>query len=569
MIEPQTPTQAVSVSALNLTKIKREEWRWVWIWSIVTLALTLLPFIWAWWLAPPGTQFMGFLFNATDGNSYLAKMQQGSEGHWLFHLTYSPENSSGALLFVPYLLLGHLAALLGLSNVIIFHTARLVFGLALLLVSYKFISTIFSDVKQRQLAFLLICFGAGVGWLVLPVAGLAASTDTWVAESLTFFSILANPHFPLATTLLLLSIMWVREAFEKVGRPAPIAFGKAAVAAFVLGWVHPFLLISLGAVMAAYLLRLNLAATQLTLTKWFGLILVGVVGAPGPIYTFAATTSDPVYRAWMNQNQTLSPWPWFYLTGYGLLAVLAIFGAWRVEVGKWSGDETSQRRRQRLQLLTTWVVITAILLYLPVSFQRRFVEGLQLPIVCLATYGFYEVFWPWRKQQRPKASLQRWAGRLILFSSVTTMIIILLFLSFSFARQDASTGAPAHPLYYYNGEVAAFNWLRSHTQPNETVLAGPIDGNYIPARAGNRVFYGHELETIDRIHKAVLLTQFFKASTAQVQRNQLIQEYNLHYLYYGAEEKHLLGDEAAFDPAQDGWPVVFQNEMVTIYRLKN
>ncbi len=563
MLNHTTQTEAVVATAtLKIKLVTRQEWQWAWVWSIVTVVLTMLPFLWAWLTAPPGSQFMGLLFNAADGNSYLAKMQQGHTG-WLFHLTYSPEPSQGAFIFVPYLLLGRLAAVTGLSNVAVFHAARLLFGLALLLVSYLFISSFLAEIRQRRLAFLLLCFGAGIGWLLLPFVGLDASVDTWVAESLTFFTITANPHFPLATLLLLLAIMGLRTVFQVAARIRWQTVAKTALIAFLLGWVHPFLLISLIAIMGVYLLRLNLAARHFTLSSWLALAWVGLAGAPGPLYTYLVTNTDPVLRAWMSQNQTLSPWPWFYLTGYGLLAILAGLGGWRVEHRRWPGDET---RQQNLQLLTTWVGVTLVLLYVPVSFQRRFVEGLHLPVAVLATLGFLEVLWPWYRQHRPKAKLARWSGRLLLLCSVSTFVVPLLFTPFGNTRFDPITGV-SHFLYYYDDEVAGFSWLATHTQPEDTVMAGPVDGSFIPAWAGNHVFYGHRLETVDNQHKLQLLRQFFQVRTSPADRNQLIQQYNLRYLYYGAEEKNLFTTAPPFDPTLAGWPVVFQNQRVKIYKL--
>lgn len=559
-------TNQVEVPATSVPHqpITRAEWRWVLGWSALTLFLSFVPFLYAWLTAPANAQFMGFIFNATDGNSYLVKMQEGREGSWLFHLIYSPEHDAGAFIFVPYLLLGRLAGLLNLSNILMYHLARLICGLALLLVSYRFISWFFVDKKQRQLAFLLICFGAGVGWLLLPFVG-TSSTDMWVAESLSFFSVLVAPHYPLATALLLLSILCVVKAFE--GESIWPNFGKAAIVAFVLGWVHPFLVISLGVITGVYLLRLCLQKRQLALGCWVGLSVVGLAGLPGPVYTYIATNSDPVLKAWMSQNQTLSPAPWYYLTGYGLIFVLAVFGGWKVERNKFAVKSPEKLEQQRFRLLTTWVIVTAVLLYLPLSFQRRFVEGLQMPLVCLCVYGFYEVFWTTYQSRHPKAKPKRWANRLVLISSISTIVIVLILVVDVNAREDAASGTPAHPLYLYNGEVDALNWLNTHTRQDDTVITGPIDGNYIPARSGNRVFYGHELETIDLAQKAQLLRQFFEAATPQAFREQLIKTYNLHYLYFGIEEKHLLGDAPEFDPAQTGWPIVFQNQWVTIYQL--
>ncbi len=85
---------------------------------------TLLPVWIAHQMAPPGHAFAGFLLNPVDGFSYLAKMRQGFDGGWSFHLPYASGPSSGAFLFPYYLLLGHIARLLGADLVLVLHAVR-------------------------------------------------------------------------------------------------------------------------------------------------------------------------------------------------------------------------------------------------------------------------------------------------------------------------------------------------------------------------------------------------------------------------------------------------------------
>ena len=65
-------------------------WRWAISWALVMLGVSCMPYFIAIFLAPEGWQFAGILVNPYDGHSYLAKMQQGWGGSWLFHLTYTP-----------------------------------------------------------------------------------------------------------------------------------------------------------------------------------------------------------------------------------------------------------------------------------------------------------------------------------------------------------------------------------------------------------------------------------------------------------------------------------------------
>ena len=73
-------------------EVDRAEWRWAWGWALVVVALSCAPYLYAYFAAPPGRTFGGFLINTQDGNSYLAKMRQGYDGAWLFRLPFTPED---------------------------------------------------------------------------------------------------------------------------------------------------------------------------------------------------------------------------------------------------------------------------------------------------------------------------------------------------------------------------------------------------------------------------------------------------------------------------------------------
>lgn len=180
---------------MNLSaKITPAEWRWAVAWSLTILVLSCLPYFIALWAAPEGWQFAGILVNPLDGHSYMAKMQQGAAGYWLFHLTYTPEPHPGVLIFTFYLALGHVAALVGAPKIVIFHLARLLASLALLLVAFRFMARITPDPGERRLALALLSSASGLGWLGAMFG--AFPIDLWVPEAFVPYSIYANPHFP-------------------------------------------------------------------------------------------------------------------------------------------------------------------------------------------------------------------------------------------------------------------------------------------------------------------------------------------------------------------------------------
>ena len=79
------------------------QWRWAIRWSVILVGLSCVPYIIAIFMAPEGWHFAGILVNPYDGQSYLAKMRQGFDGNWLFHLTYTPEPHEGVYIYLFYL----------------------------------------------------------------------------------------------------------------------------------------------------------------------------------------------------------------------------------------------------------------------------------------------------------------------------------------------------------------------------------------------------------------------------------------------------------------------------------
>ncbi|NLF13892.1 MAG: hypothetical protein GX597_19085, partial [Anaerolineaceae bacterium] len=150
-----------------MVAISRRERQWALRWAIAVVALSCLPYLLAWALAPDGTRYTGLLLNPLDGASYYAKMQQGARGDWLFHLPFTPEPHEGSPIFLFYLALGHLSRLLSLPIPLVYHLARAAAGLFLLLVAYDFIARFIERTSLRRAAFGLLSVSAGFGWLLV------------------------------------------------------------------------------------------------------------------------------------------------------------------------------------------------------------------------------------------------------------------------------------------------------------------------------------------------------------------------------------------------------------------
>jgi hypothetical protein len=497
--------------------MSKTERRWAVRWAAIVVALTCLPYLLAWWLAPADTQYTGLLINHFDGESYYAKMQQGARGDWLFHLAFTPEPHDGAFIFTFYLALGHLAAILGLPIPLIYHLARIVAGLFFLVVAYGFISRFLEKVQSRRAAFLLLGFSAGFGWLLAPMGVIVA--DLWVVEGFTFLSILANPHFPLAIGLMLLLFICVLDASpprptlpaerSTAVLPTMIRLLGAAGLGLLLAVIQPFAVPVALVVLAAYLAILTLRDRRL---PGSGVLIIGVAAAgaaPIMLYDLYVYNANPALAAWSAQNLTPSLPPWNYALGYGLILLLAI-----------GGIGIALRRRESADLfLLSWVGSIAVLLYVPFALQRRFITGLHVPLTLLAAIGLEQIVWP-RLRARRRALV---TGLIVGFSALTSLFVPLV------AVAGVAQGQP--PLVMTRDEADACAWLGENTPWTDTVLTPPESGQFIPAWASNRVVYGHPFETIEAESKREESAHFFSPDATVGDRRALLDQYGVRYVF--------------------------------------
>lgn len=507
--------------------IDRSEWRWLIGCTLALVALASLPYVIAYLTVPDDLFYTGFLSNPEDGHTYLAKMRQGWRGEWLSHLAFSPEPHQGVFLFTYYLFLGHLARWLHLPLILLFHLARMVNGVLLLLVLYWTGAQFFADVGQRRAAFLIAGVGSGLGWLAM-LAGMMP-TDLWVPEGYVFYSLFVNPHFPLAIALMLVVLMssvlpWEAERIE--GRRLALVAGGAVV----LGMLQPFCLLTVGGTLLVYTAAVWSRRRRVPWQPIVSGVLLGLAGLPWAANAYLVSTRNTAFAAWSAQNQTPSPPPWDYVLGYGLVLALAVVGLVRAV----------RRRQASDMLLLSWVGVTAMLLYLPFSLQRRLVMGLIVPLGILAVVGWQALSW------------RRGRALVWILTGLTHLVLILMSTLAALNPYETLFAVPID-------EQRAWQWLASHVPQDALISAAPESGLYIPAWAGQRVFYGHRFETPDADARRAQLEAFFARGDPSVLSP------TPDYVYFGPRERALSGD--AWQP-DDRWPVCYRQGTVTIYAVR-
>ncbi|MCX6022202.1 MAG: hypothetical protein NTZ05_10825 [Chloroflexi bacterium] len=531
--------------------------RWPLAWGALALVLASLPYAAAWAQTPPGYEFTGLLVHLPDGFSYLAKMRQGWDGAWLFRLSYSVDSSGPAPIYLFHLLLGHLARLVDLPLIAVYHLARVAAGAALLWALWDLLRFLCPDEPSRRWAYALGCVASGLGWLALPFGVIAP--DLSIPEANIFFSLFANPHFPAALAAFAATLSF---GFRAMKRRSAGWTAAAAVAALMATTFHPFLAASIAEVLALWVavggdggedgplspgpfppmlgargegrgtrgtvavfsMPGNLAGSVTRLG-----IIVAAAALPAALQA-AALASDPVLAAWTAQNRTLTPHPPAMVLGYGTPGLLALLGGWTLIAGR--------RFTFAPDLAVIWLALGVLLLYLPVAFQRRFAEGLQFPLLALAGVGA-----AWLAGRGPGG---RRTVALLLALSIPTTLLNMVVPVLGGARR-------IEPAYLSLADRAAYSWLAANLTPADVVLAGPTHGNQLPAYTPARVVWGHEFETQDSAVRLAAVRRFFAADPSP-ETSAFVRAQGVTLVYLGGEEAALGGPAGALlDGARTGY----------------
>lgn len=536
----------------------RREWGFVLVLGVLALVITSIPYILGAVWATENRVFGGFVFALEDCYSYLAKMRQGAEGEWLFHIAYTSEPHIGTLFFPFHLLLGKIAALvpgsdLTLRMVWVYHAARWLCGLGLLLTLYRFLAEFTTRVAVRRLAWLIVTFGGGLGWLLVVLGEPdwlgSQPLDFILPEGFTFLVLYAFPHIALARTLLLWGILfllwsWSPDRVSRITRHVfRVPYSVVAGALWLLmGLVVPFYVAVAWAVTGAAWIALWIRSGR---AVWREAVQAGIsvlVSCPIVLYS-AWVFQKPVYAVWAAQNTIRSPHPLHYLAAYGPLlvwAALAVRDAWRAERPLW--------------LALAWVCVVPFLVYSPFNLQRRLVEGVQVPLGLLAAWGLVKV---------SEAIGQR-GIRYTLIMGAAVGILSLTNLMLVVGNCRALNGLPG-PIYRDIGEIAALDWLHGEAGPTDVVLSSYETGNYLPARVWARSFLGHGPETVYFAEKRLLVARFFDEATSHRWRYELLDYYGVDYVFWGPAERAL----GNFDPRAATyylWPV-YEVDEYTIFKV--
>jgi len=528
--------------------LQAAERRWLAIVAGLLLLLTLVPLAVAAARTPAGEIFGGFVYEARDGDSYVAKTVEGLQGNWLYHDPYTSEAQPQSLIFAPYLALGQLDRILGLPVPLVLHLARLALAAALLVAVYLLCSEVFPDPGRRRLAFLLSILGGGLGFLAIAHAEVLGyhyvSLDIGVSGSTGLDTLNLAPHIAIACLgATWAAILWIRSATALT--PPRLAGGLLWV--LLVSSVYPQLAAMLAVVAVVAWISAPRRSTGAVALAW----IAGAV--PYVAYGLALKATNPTFAGWppasdVDIGDPLSYLLWAHLAMVPFVVVTAI--------GVVRRRRAPLREDRALGLLLGWIAVSAILMYLPglPSVLHRLYYASFVPFGVAAAAGL----WSWA-QARGSATARRRA--LVYGCALICLVAVEI-------AAEGLTIALQHrddlALYFPADEATVLGRLKeAEPAGDKLVMNSYLSGLFVPGLSGQRTYTGFPFETLDIQRKEANVLAFYRASDPSVLRSEAA-SLHIDYLLWGVYERGLGGR----DPGQiAGWPVVATSGMARLYKV--
>jgi len=522
---------------VEVAHTEASEWRFVVATIALVLAITSLPYLYAYSTTPADKQFTGIMLDAPDYGQYFSWMRELSAAP-LASNKLTPEPNRAIFFNLLWWGLGHLSRWTGLGFAAMLQVLRVTAGSLFLLSAYVLCSWFLPERRMRRTAFLIITFTSGFGWVLVILkyvvlrGDLPLPLDLYIAEGNTFLDILAYPHFVGAALYIVVFYLLLRGETKGQLR---YAVGGGLLALF-LGWQHAYDLLSVYAVLAAYAALRTLRDRVLPKFLIRSGLLIGIISCWPALYSVALTTADPVWKAVLAQFVNAGVFTPNLLQLPILLGpafILALFTALRQNPFRLQDVSDNDL------FVRGWFFVTFGLIYLPVDYQIHLINGWQVPIAILATQGLFAYCVPvvqnFFNQHRGPLERRRVERGLMLALVVCILPTNLYLLTWRFAELSRHD----YPYFLNKDETAALAWLDANVKPNEVVLSSLTIGQYVPAYTGAHAFLAHWAQTLDFFGKSQMVTDFFSAATADPRRRQILSQYGVTYVFYGPAERSL------------------------------
>ncbi len=443
------------------------------------------------------------LVNEGDYFVYLSFIEQGRDNVFIKNL-YDYQADQATLFNPLWFSVGQVAKFS--SNIIAYHSFRLLFTLAFIAMLWWWLKKIFENYKKRILALATILFANGLGVLFLsfrPNTGVSP-VNLWVSESNTFLNLYQGPLFSLSQALILLVFALFISAYKKsLNKLIPIYF----LISLFLFISHPYELVIINFPLTVWvLIEFWQKRNKKIFYYLFWLYLSSLIGGLYYLWLF----QDPSMARYREQNIVSSGNILEYFFGFGLVTIFSFIGAWLAIKKRWI-------KNTYLKFLLVWALSGWLMVYLPLSFNRRLSNGWHIPLVILSFLAIAYIY---------KKVPNLFKGGLIAIIAISlffdTLYHVLLYTDQSY---NDSRGANV----YSSVQRKSIYEIMDLTMANDSiVLTRELEGNRLPAYINARVYIGHSIQTWEADKKN---EETKKIWTSQENISSWLKEHNIDYIF--------------------------------------
>jgi len=547
-------------------RLQTKEKKLILVVSGILVMLTGFPYILAYLLTDPGSVYLGLhALSPGDPPVYYSYIRQVIEGRVTLYNLYTSEPQIHGTFNIIWFILGIIGKWFSISPPLLFQLARLLLIPFIVWTIYIFLTFMFATYEARRRALLFVLFASGLGMYAAPFLYMLGyhvfdanlwPIDLWIPEAQVFTAIFQSPHFILSFTCTL----WVFMCFIRALTQRRLKWALiAGLLSFAYFNFHPYYVPTI-------------YGTLLFVTLWMGLknrsyvfsyiqyyIVVIVVSLPMVYYHWWLVNQSLVIAVRSIQNITeLSPLP-YVLVGYGLLLPAGLMGIWYV-FGK---NKSSNLYHVTL---IAWLMVNIFLILSPLQFESRYTQGIQFVLVIYTVIALPELSAGLRRK-RWLLKYHIWLFEnqtlnivlFILLLAPTTMFILLRDVYYPIVKpSDIGT------LFYMpEGVYQGLKWLEQLPR-GQVVLASEHLSRFVPAYAGQRVFFGHKHETIFYDSKSKLVRALYSSDTSSEFRAHLLKQTRINYVIRSGYEAELGGFTTVDEPYLI---LVYQNPDIEIYRV--
>ncbi len=534
--------------------------------AVAFVVLGSAPYVYGYWTAPEGTEFMGFVGRGTPGaNGYLMLARQVADGGHLMQNQYTPAPTPYTYFNLEWWLFGQCARVSGLSLMGVFHVWRVLTVLAYFAALYWFAGLCLPTRGMRRYAVLLVTIGTGFGWIVWGVnrfLGLDLPLPADLGGVCVPGYLVSKPHFMRAAVFALLKYGLLLRG-EQTGKAR--YFALSGVAALGHSAIRPYHLPETYLVYALLPLLLCWKDGRLDLRRLGRYALAGLVLLPAvAYYAWMAWENTLGMAGWQRDSLFLLQlalwlgWPFVVLCVYFLLRGFA--------------PERVRAAGVPALLLGLWLLIAWLLL----NTSPYFSAGQELAFFALTTVPPIAVLLgPWREARGWLAGrapgLAAWLeapGRARLLAAALLLAAMpgTIYVYANFFRDLHRERPGSIWRYYLDDSVAgAVQWLG--VQGHETapvLLASPATAQFVPRLADVRVVCGHDMLSPYFAQERGYVERFYRDTADVGYKRWLAERCRVDYVLVGPEERAL----GAFDAPAIPWlEPVFTQDDVTLYAV--